>query len=73
MATSPVQLLRIGEVAALFRVDSKTVGRWAKAGKLSCTRTLGGHRRFYDAEVRALLDSLTTPATASPLDRQQAS
>lgn len=48
-------LLTPGEVAELFRVSSKTVARWAKAGKLTSIRTLGGHRRFSEAEVRALL------------------
>lgn len=37
-------LLTPAEVAALFRVDPKTVTRWAKAGKLTAIRTLGGHR-----------------------------
>ena len=36
-------------------VDPKTVTRWAKAGKLSAIRTLGGHRRYRESEVRALL------------------
>ena len=45
----------IGETAAIFRVDPKTVTRWAKVGKLSSIRTLGGHRRFRELEVRALL------------------
>jgi excisionase family DNA binding protein len=48
-------LLTPAEVATLFRVDAKTVSRWAKAGKLTATRTLGGHRRFKEREVRALL------------------
>ena len=39
-------LLTPAEVAALFRVDPKTVTRWAKAGKLTSIRTLGGHRRY---------------------------
>ena len=39
-------LLTPSEVAALFRVDPKTVTRWAKAGKLTSIRTLGGHRRY---------------------------
>ncbi|GHH67482.1 DNA-binding protein [Streptosporangium violaceochromogenes] len=51
-------LLTPVEVAAMFRVDVKTVTRWAKAGKLRSIRTLGGHRRYYEDEVRALL---TTP------------
>ncbi len=48
-------LLTPAEVARLFRVDPKTVTRWAKAGKLSAIRTLGGHRRFRAAEVNAAL------------------
>ena len=49
-------LLTPSEVAALFRVDPKTVTRWAKAGTISAIRTLGGHRRFREAEVLALLE-----------------
>ncbi|KQX62083.1 BldC family transcriptional regulator [Angustibacter sp. Root456] len=48
-------LLTPAEVAALFRVDPKTVTRWAKAGKLTSIRTLGGHRRYPEDEVRQLL------------------
>lgn len=51
----PEALLTPAEVAALFRVDPKTVTRWAKAGKLSAIRTLGGHRRYRAAEVQSLL------------------
>jgi excisionase family DNA binding protein len=50
------RLLTPGEVAALFRVDPKTVTRWAAAGRISSIRTPGGHRRFRESEVRALLD-----------------
>lgn len=46
------------EVASLFRVDPKTVTRWARAGKLSAIRTLGGHRRYREAEVRLLLSGV---------------
>ena len=48
-------LLTPSEVAGMFRVDPKTVTRWAKAGKLASVRTLGGHRRYREAEVRSLL------------------
>lgn len=51
----PEVLLTPAEVASLFRVDPKTVTRWAKAGKLSSIRTLGGHRRYREAEVKGLL------------------
>ena len=50
-----VVLLTPAEVATMFRVDPKTVTRWAKAGKLTSIRTLGGHRRYRETEVRALL------------------
>lgn len=50
------RLLTRSEVAALFRVNPKTVTRWANAGKLDAIRTLGGHRRFRESQVRALLD-----------------
>lgn len=49
------RLLTPGEVAALFRVDPKTVTRWAAAGRISSIRTPGGHRRFRESEVHALL------------------
>jgi len=51
-------LLTPSEVAAMFRVDPKTVTRWAKAGKLTWIRTLGGHRRYREAEVRQLLGQI---------------
>ena len=50
------KLLTPSEVAALFRVDPKTVTRWAKAGKLSSIRTLGGHRRYRESEIRELIE-----------------
>lgn len=52
------KLLTPSEVASLFRVDPKTVTRWAKAGKLTSIRTLGGHRRYRESEVRNLLKNL---------------
>ncbi|NTW41499.1 MAG: BldC family transcriptional regulator [Cellulomonadaceae bacterium] len=54
-------LLTPSEVASMFRVDPKTVTRWAKAGKLSAIRTLGGHRRYSEAEVRSLLSGVPQP------------
>ncbi len=50
------ELLTPAEVAKMFRVDPKTVTRWAKSGKLSSIRTLGGHRRYRANEVNGLLD-----------------
>lgn len=51
----PVRSYTPAEVARLFGVDVKTVTRWAKAGKLTATRTIGGHRRYRADEVDALL------------------
>ena len=62
MMSEQETLLTPSEVAALFRVDPKTVTRWAKAGKLTSIRTLGGHRRYKESEVSALLNA-TTGAT----------
>ncbi len=56
------RLLTPAEVASLFRVDPKTVTRWAKAGKLTSIRTLGGHRRYKESEVKQLLNA-TNPNT----------
>lgn len=50
------RLLTPAEVAAEFRVDRKTVTRWAAAGRINSIRTPGGHRRFRESEVRALLN-----------------
>lgn len=54
--TNTPTLLTPSEVAALFRVNPKTVTRWAKAGKLTPIRTLGGHRRYPVTEIRDLLN-----------------
>jgi excisionase family DNA binding protein len=56
------------EVAALFRVDPKTVTRWADAGKLTAVRTLGGHRRYRQDEVQNLLVA-SSLAVAGPANK----
>jgi excisionase family DNA binding protein len=58
-------LLTPAEVAALFRVDPKTVTRWAKAGRIECIRTLGGHRRYPAGQFTTAL----TPTTQTPTDQ----
>jgi excisionase family DNA binding protein len=50
-------LLTPAEVASLFKVDPKTVTRWAQAGKISSFRTLGGHRRYRASQIHALFDA----------------
>jgi len=51
------QLLRPGQVAALFQVSRRTISDWARAGKLDAIITPGGHRRFRATQVRALLEA----------------
>ena len=59
MGTNNDRLMKPGEVAALWGVNVKTVTRWAAAGRLHSIRTPGGHRRFYESIVRALLNGET--------------
>ena len=51
------ELLTPAEVAVMFRVNPKTVTRWARAGRISAVRTLGGHRRFRASEIRRFLEA----------------
>jgi len=44
-------LLLPNEVAAMLRVDARTVTRWARSGKLRYIRTPGNHRRYEAAQV----------------------
>lgn len=52
------ELLTPAEVAALFRVDPKTVSRWATRGQIDSIRTPGRHRRFWASSVYALLEEV---------------
>ena len=56
--------LHTAEVADLLHVSPKTVSRWAKEGKLPFLKTLGGHRRYPEAEIRDLAEGLREEATA---------
>ena len=52
MATDDDERLLTGrEVAARFRVDPKTVARWAAAGRIKSILTPGGHRRYLESEI----------------------
>ena len=67
MPDSPKRrVLLTREVAAIFRVDPKTVTRWANAGKLTSWRTVGGHRRFWADEIVAYVRAGHHPATDPP-------
>lgn len=59
----PEKLLTPRQVADIFAVDPKTVTRWAKAGKLPSIRTIGGHRRFRQSVIDALVqEHVESPA-----------
>jgi excisionase family DNA binding protein len=62
----PERYLRGAEVAELLQVSAKTVARWAKDGRLPYMRTLGGHRRYPEPSIRALVDQLTTTVLPPP-------
>lgn len=47
--------LNSAEVARLYRVNPKTVNRWANEGKLTFFRTLGGHRRYPVAQFADIM------------------
>ena len=57
MSHEPVNaLLTPAEVAQMFRVSPKTVTRWARTGRISAVRTLGGHRRFRADDIPVCRD-----------------
>jgi excisionase family DNA binding protein len=63
-ATEYPSYLRTAEVADILYVSPKTVSRWATEGRLPFVRTLGGHRRYPEAEIRELAKELRQEATA---------
>ena len=63
--TTQPRYLRTAQVAELLQVSPKTVSRWAQEGMLPYVRTLGGHRRYPDREIRALRETLSEPSSAS--------
>ena len=62
-ATTSPSYLRAAEAADILHVSPKTVSRWATEGRLPFLKTLGGHRRYPEAEIRALADGLRQEAT----------
>jgi excisionase family DNA binding protein len=63
---APDGYLLSNEAAEILHVSTKTVNRWAREGRLPCVRTLGGHRRFREREIRELLESLKVAPTNPP-------
>ena len=63
-ATTYPSYLHTAEVADILHVSPKTVSRWAKEGRLPFLKTLGGHRRYPEAEIRQLANELQVLPTA---------
>jgi excisionase family DNA binding protein len=55
------RLLTPAEVAEMFRVNPKTVTRWARTGRLQAIKTIGGHRRYRLSEVRKAVEEANQP------------
>lgn len=47
--------LTLGEAAARLGVDEATLRHWADTGRVRTFRTPGGHRRFLEQDLRALI------------------
>ncbi|POM27153.1 Helix-turn-helix domain protein [Actinomadura rubteroloni] len=56
------------EVANFFRVDPKTVTRWARTGTLNPITLPSGHRRYHAAEIHNLLQAGNAPDPAAAAD-----
>src|SRR5215210_1925642 len=70
----PRRWLTIDAACRLLGVDHSTLRRWSDAGRIKVFVTPGGHRRYDEADVRALIErapekrgtlSLSGPALAS--------
>lgn len=75
-------LLTRREVADAFGVNSKTIARWVRDGKITEILTPGGYPRYRAAEVRVLLSfppddrpgstaPTVTPPPAGPVPTQK--
>lgn len=47
--------LTLGQACRMLGVDESTLRRWADNGQVRAFRTLGGHRRFAEPDIRELL------------------
>jgi len=61
-----VSYLTRARVAELLGVSPNTVARWARSGRIPCQKTLGGHRRFEQGDIEALLEQLRAAGVRRP-------
>jgi excisionase family DNA binding protein len=53
--SKPRGWLTLGNASRILGVDQSTLRRWADAGQIRAFRTPGGHRRFAETDVQAIL------------------
>ena len=56
------RLITPGSAANMFGVKTKSLRRWHKRGLLGAQLTVGGQRRYWESEVRALVAELSQVA-----------
>jgi excisionase family DNA binding protein len=61
---APDRWLTLGQACRVLNVDESTLRRWADAGQVRTFRTPGGHRRFAEADVRAIVQGRARPDVA---------
>ena len=66
--SEPGGWLTLGNASRILGVDESTLRRWADAGQIRAFRTPGGHRRFAEAEVQAVLSGQAYRLQARPDD-----
>jgi excisionase family DNA binding protein len=50
------------QAAILWGVSPRTLRAWAAAGKIRAQKTLGGHRRYAESEISAIIAELAEVA-----------
>ncbi|MFQ5613367.1 MAG: helix-turn-helix domain-containing protein [Anaerolineae bacterium] len=56
MPPKEVKWLSLQEASQMLGVHASTLRQWADSGKVYTVRTPGGHRRFAESDIRALLE-----------------
>lgn len=59
--------LNTKDVAKLLSVSSVTVRRWTNSGILDCSKTEGGHRRYWSQDIETFLSGMIELDTKSNL------
>ncbi len=60
--------LTSGEAARILHVSSKTLDRWADQGRVPCSVTLGGHRRFSRPAISAVAEQMASKSVMAHQD-----